>query len=228
MMKHTTLNTITLAALLSFSSMAVTQSPPELIGEGTVVAFHKQMRNPVTPQNREMQEFATRTDLWIVRIDRWDSGTKPLGYYLVEYWLYDRAVTDEEINQPKLRFGFREPGKMDGKQPCEGRTHTEADPFKFRDMRIGDFQRTRTGSNDLIPPLKELPCLIVEKPPTVVKADETTSKVDSYENHNQVDYRPLVVEEVKGTIRDPQQVAIPKARGCVHGVRAQISCRQRE
>lgn len=31
-----------------------------------------------------------------------------------------------------------------------------------------------------------------------------------YENHNQVDYGPLVVQDVKGTIIDPQQVAVPK------------------
>jgi hypothetical protein len=81
-------------------------------------------------------------------------------------------VTDEEINQPKLQFRFREPGEMDGKQPCEDKTRTESDPFKFRAMRIGDFKRTRAASNDLIPPLKDLSCLIIEKPPTVVKAQE--------------------------------------------------------
>jgi hypothetical protein len=31
-----------------------------------------------------------------------------------------------------------------------------------------------------------------------------------YENHNQIDYGPLIVQEVKGTITDPQQVAVPK------------------
>lgn len=42
-------------------------------------------------------------------------------------------------------------------------------------------------------------------------------KVDSspctaeYENHNQVDYGPLVVHEVTGAITDRQQVAVPKA-----------------
>jgi Carboxypeptidase regulatory-like domain len=34
--------------------------------------------------------------------------------------------------------------------------------------------------------------------------------VAEYENHNQTDYGPLVVQEVKGTIKDPQQVAVPK------------------
>src|SRR5437763_7184819 len=31
-----------------------------------------------------------------------------------------------------------------------------------------------------------------------------------YENHNQVDYGPLVVQNVKGTITDAQHVAVPK------------------
>jgi hypothetical protein len=31
-----------------------------------------------------------------------------------------------------------------------------------------------------------------------------------YENHNQIDYGPLVVQDVKGTITDPQQSAVPK------------------
>jgi hypothetical protein len=31
-----------------------------------------------------------------------------------------------------------------------------------------------------------------------------------YENHNQIDYGPLIVQEVEGMITDPQQVAVPK------------------
>src|SRR6185369_9547339 len=31
-----------------------------------------------------------------------------------------------------------------------------------------------------------------------------------YENHNSVDYGPLVVQEVKGTIVDPQQGPVPR------------------
>jgi hypothetical protein len=31
-----------------------------------------------------------------------------------------------------------------------------------------------------------------------------------YENHNQIDYGPLVVQDVKGSITDSQQVAVPK------------------
>lgn len=31
-----------------------------------------------------------------------------------------------------------------------------------------------------------------------------------YENHNQIDYGPLIVQEARGTITDPQQGVIPK------------------
>lgn len=41
------------------------------------------------------------------------------------------------------------------------------------------------------------------------KAD-SSSCVAEYENHNQTDYGLLIVQEVKGTIKDPQQVAVPK------------------
>lgn len=34
--------------------------------------------------------------------------------------------------------------------------------------------------------------------------------VAEYENHNQIDYGPLVVQDVKGTITDPQHSAVPK------------------
>lgn len=34
--------------------------------------------------------------------------------------------------------------------------------------------------------------------------------IAEYENHNQIDYGPLVVQDVKGTITDPQQSVISK------------------
>jgi hypothetical protein len=36
-----------------------------------------------------------------------------------------------------------------------------------------------------------------------------------YENHNQIDYGPLVVQVVEGTITDPQKGAVPKAWVCI-------------
>jgi hypothetical protein len=46
--------------------------------------------------------------------------------------------------------------------------------------------------------------------PVVVQQNGASSPcVVEYENHNQIDYRPLIVQEVKGTITDPQS-AVPK------------------
>lgn len=39
---------------------------------------------------------------------------------------------------------------------------------------------------------------------------ESSPCMAEYENHNQIDYGPLIVQEVKGRITDPQQVAVPK------------------
>ena len=38
----------------------------------------------------------------------------------------------------------------------------------------------------------------------------SSSCMVEYENHNQIDYGPLTIQEVKGTITDPQPVAVPK------------------
>lgn len=41
------------------------------------------------------------------------------------------------------------------------------------------------------------------------KGDSSPCMVE-YENHNQIDYGPLIVQAVKGTITDPEQGAVPK------------------
>jgi hypothetical protein len=46
--------------------------------------------------------------------------------------------------------------------------------------------------------------------PSFAQNGDSTPCVAEYENHNQIDYGPLVVQDVKGTITDPQQVAVPK------------------
>jgi carboxypeptidase family protein len=46
--------------------------------------------------------------------------------------------------------------------------------------------------------------------PSFAQKGDSSSCVAEYENHNQIDYGPLVVQDVKGTITDPQQVAVPK------------------
>jgi hypothetical protein len=39
----------------------------------------------------------------------------------------------------------------------------------------------------------------------------SSSCLAEYENHNQIDYGPLIVRKIQGAITDPQQAAIPKA-----------------
>ena len=51
--------------------------------------------------------------------------------------------------------------------------------------------------------------VLLATPSFAQKADSSPC-VAEYENHNQIDYGPLVVQDVKGTITDPQQVAVPK------------------
>jgi len=53
--------------------------------------------------------------------------------------------------------------------------------------------------------------LLAEPSLAAQQKGESTPCTAEYENHNQIDYGPLIVQEVKGTITDPQQVAVPKA-----------------
>ncbi len=156
----------TLAVLLSLgSTVATSQSQSELRGEGVVVAFHKQWRHPVTPYSSK--GTGTPADIWIIRVDRWLTGSIEGRYFLVQYSLYERAVSDREIKQ-QLRFRVRKTQPGDGPQPCQGMTRVNSSPpFKLRPMQLSDFRRTEAGRSDAIPQLKELSCLIAEKPPTV-------------------------------------------------------------
>ncbi len=78
----------------------------QVSGEGIVVAFQGNGRHPSNPSSKG---FATFAEYWIVRIDKWTEGTsKDLKYILVQFNLYERAVSDQEINSNKLRFSLRE------------------------------------------------------------------------------------------------------------------------
>ena len=46
--------------------------------------------------------------------------------------------------------------------------------------------------------------------PSFAQQKGVSSCMVEYEDHNQIDYGPLVVHDVKGTITDPQQSAVPK------------------
>lgn len=178
-MKPRTLGTVGLLALLTLGLLATAESESEFVGEGAILAFHKQWRHPITPEAPERGEFGTRADLWIVRIDRWIGERLEGKYFLVEYLLYERAVTPAEVQLPALRFRFRKPKAIDGKA-CNGMTRVNWDhPFKYRAMRMKDFQRTEPGRADTIPPLKNLPCLIMEKPPTAVQPQQNRSGKES-------------------------------------------------
>lgn len=173
-MKHKSFSLATLAVLLSFGSIAAAQSEPEqFIGEGTIVAFQKYNRHPEKPYQRGMGNFVEE---WIVRIDRWETGTKSPGYFLVSYdQVSVRALSDKEINQSKWRFTFREPIFHEA-ESCAGNaplpSEQGATAVHFRPARIEDFRRTGQGRSDVFPALKDLPCLIANKPPTEATAQE--------------------------------------------------------
>ena len=150
---------------LAFSSTLVAQKqtkrePKEFVGEGIVVAFQKYNRYPVMPPIRWI---ATRVEFWIVRIDKWTNDVEPLKekkYFVVQYDLFERGLTDCEINATRLRFKLREP-REDEHTDCMG---TQRGP--------SDYVRTTPGQLDSIPPLESLPCLIADHPPTVIPEEE--------------------------------------------------------
>lgn len=169
MMKRKLPTIVALVILLSLTGMAQSE-PEQLIGEGIIVAFQKYDRHRKRPHQRGMGTFVEE---WIVRIDRWENGTKGPGYFLVTYEkVSQRALSDEEINRAKWRFAFREPifheaESCAGSVPVASKGGTS---HQFRPATVKDFQRTKAGMSDLIPPLKELPCLIADEPPIQVKA----------------------------------------------------------
>ena len=51
---------------------------------------------------------------------------------------------------------------------------------------------------------------LLAEPSLAQQKGDSSPCVAGYENHNQIDYGPLIVQEVKGSITDPQQGAVPK------------------
>jgi len=98
----------------------------------------------------------THAEFWIVRIDRWTNEVEPLKekkYFRVQYDLYERGLTDCEINAPKLRIKLREPRENEHTD-CMG---TRREP--------SDYVRTTSGQLDNLPSLDSLPCFIAHQPP---------------------------------------------------------------
>ena len=52
--------------------------------------------------------------------------------------------------------------------------------------------------------------VFLAKPSFAAQKGDLSPCMAEYENHNQIDYGPLLVQEVKGKITDPQQVAVAK------------------
>lgn len=134
-------------------------------GDGIVVAYQRRSRHSVTPA---MGGIATPTEFWIVRIDKWaKEKAKDTKYILVQFDLYDRAVSDSEINSNKLLFTLRK-RREDEHVDCLGSISIGNSRYaKYRPAKLSDYQRTKPGSADKIPPLKSLPCFIADEPPSV-------------------------------------------------------------
>jgi hypothetical protein len=146
-----------LTLVLCSTLFAQEQSEPkEFMGEGIVVAFQKYNRYPIMPH---MRAPWIRVEYWIVRIDKWANDVEPLKekqYFRVQYDLYERGLTDCEINATKLRIKLR-----------ERRENEHTDCYGAR-RELSDYVRTTPGQQDSIPRLDSLPCLIAHQPPIVI------------------------------------------------------------
>lgn len=79
-----------------------------------------------------------------------------------------------------------------------------------RNIINGELQATRkTMSTRKLAQLLFAAALLAEPLFAQQKGDSSACMAE-YENHNQIDYGPLIVQEVEGMITDPQQVAVPK------------------
>ena len=50
---------------------------------------------------------------------------------------------------------------------------------------------------------------LLAEPSFAQRKGDSSPCVTEYENHNQIDYGPLIIQKVKGTITDPRQGAVP-------------------
>src|SRR5215204_5458117 len=148
---------VLLTLALSSTVLAQEQSEPkEFVGEGIVVAFSKSNRYPVMGPVRGIARFV---EYWIVRINKWDNAPEPLKdktYFRVEYNIYERGLTDCEINGANLRLKLRE------------RRENEHTDCYGSSRELSEYVRTTPGQKDSLPPLDSLPCLIADQAPTVI------------------------------------------------------------
>jgi hypothetical protein len=148
---------VLLTLVLSSTLFAQEQSEPrEFAGEGVVVAYLKSNRYPVMGPVRGVANFV---EFWIVRVHKWEDGPESLKdktYFRVEYNIYERGLTDCEINGTNLLLRLR-----------ERRQNEHTDCYGPR-RELSDYVRTTPGQKDSIPPLDSLPCLIADRAPVVI------------------------------------------------------------
>jgi hypothetical protein len=140
----------------------------KFVGEGAVVAFQKSSRYP--GYKGASGGPGILVEYWIVRIDQWPDGIH-IGdkYILVEVDLYERALSEAEINSKSLRFRLRE-RREDENCDCIGTIPDIENNFSTRrPATIADYERTEPGREEFIPPVMSLPCLIIEHTPVVIK-----------------------------------------------------------
>jgi|GEM_PF-1597145 len=153
---------------LSMSKIIEAQSESKKIdAEGAIVAFQKGNRHRAKP---ETKDIGTYVEFWIIRIDRWADGVaRDEKYILVEYKLYERGLSDSEINSGKLKFVLRE-RREDEHTDCMGTILvSDKPPYTTRPIELSDYERTEPGKFDNIPSLQSLPCLIADQPPVIIK-----------------------------------------------------------
>ena len=135
----------------------------DVIAEGVIVAFQKDLRYRAMPDAGGPVTFV---EFWIVRIDKWPYHVGKLSeqkYILVKYRLYERALTDCEINANRLRFTLRQERENEPTD-CLGSVPAESP----EGLQLSHYELTTPGKGQQIPPLLRLPCLIVEQGPVVI------------------------------------------------------------
>jgi hypothetical protein len=149
--------------LLSNAFAQIPVTSKHISAQGIIVAFQKDSRHRVMPYTGGI---ATPVEFLIVRIDQWPDNAESLSnqkYILVTYRLYERNLTDCDINAKKLLLTFRQK-REDEHTDCLGEP-----PKNSSDGYISKYERTIPGKDAEIPPLSKLPCLIAEHAPVVVE-----------------------------------------------------------
>ncbi len=151
-----------LLVVILFLSNTVAQIPvtsKDIRAEGVIVAFQGKSRHRVMPH---IEGIATPVEFWIVRIDKWPYNAGRLAgerFARVTYRLYERNLTDCDINAKRLRFTLRE----------NEYTHCSDSAGNSSEPELAQYELTTPGRDVQIPPLSKLPCLIADHAPVVLE-----------------------------------------------------------